>query len=243
MKRIGYLAGALLCVSAVQVQAQELEEILEAHHEVIGLDQFKQHDSFVMRGTAMQMGMEFPVTIYQKRTESGTKMRMELEFQGQTMVPQAFNGEEGWKLMPGMSGGMEIQDATAEELAELKDMKLEGPFYGAEKAGHTLTLLGEDEFEGSPVYMIELKTESGFSATFYMDKETYIVLGQTTQSNMNGQEMSITQVMSNYQEVEGMVFPTSTETRAMGQTVLTMTISDVSVDEDIDDAIFERPEK
>ncbi|MEL6536718.1 MAG: hypothetical protein AAFQ98_14965 [Bacteroidota bacterium] len=236
-----YHTLVLVLLAATATQAQSLEEILEAHFEVTGLEASKEVETIIMKGTASQMGMEFPVIAYQKRTEDGLKQRTQMEFQGQVMVINAWNGEEGWKRMPSMNGGVELQDLTAEELEELEDGQLEGQFYNWEERGVTLTLLDEEEFQGSPIYAIQIEKENGNKSVAYLDQEAYVVIGNTSTMSFQGQQMSTTQIMGNYDMFEGMAMPMSIDTQMNGQTMITITFQEILVNEEIDDELFERP--
>ncbi|HAA15720.1 MAG TPA: hypothetical protein DCE41_30030 [Cytophagales bacterium] len=236
-----YYALAVLLFTATYTHAQSLEEILEAHHEVVGLEATMEAETIVMKGTLAQMGMEFPLTMYQKRTDEGMKQRMQLEFQGQVMVLRAWNGEDGWKKMPGMAGGIELQDLTSEELEEVQDERMEGEFHNWEERGYTITLLDEDEFEGTPAFAIELVKENGSKSVTYLDQETFVMIGSQNTMNMQGQEITTTSVVGNYEMVEGMAFPMSIDIVANGQAIFSMNFSEILIDQEIDDSLFDRP--
>lgn len=241
MKKYGVLVLALLASTAM-MQAQSLEEILEAHHEVMGLETLKETETIITRGKAMQMGMEFPVTIYQKRGEDGKmKMRTQIEFQGMMMIPSCYNGETGWRKMPSMGGAMELQDLSEEELEQAALSRMEGTFYNWEERGLQVTLLEEEEFEGTPCYVIKVVQPNDSETMVYMDQESYVILGQETSMAMNGQTNKATQIMGSYDMVEGMAMPMTMETRMQGQTVVTIKIEEVEVNKAISDDLFERP--
>ena len=182
------------------------------------------------------------MTIYQKRTADGVKMRTQIEFQGRVLVPSAFNGETGWKRMLGMEGGMEVQDLSPEELAQMKNTRIEGEFYQWQKRGRSLELLGEEEFEGSRCYAIKSTQEDGSVSTYYLDQESYIMVGQTSQANMNGQDVTVTQSMGDYDIFGGVAMPMSMETSAGGQMIISISIEEIVVNGSIADELFERPE-
>lgn len=240
MKKYSLFLIALLTIGTA-AQAQTLEEVLEAHFEIVGLEATKGIQTIITKGKAQQMGMEFPVTIYQKRDGDHVKIRTEIEFQGFTMIPQCYNGSEAWKKMPGMSGGLELQDASPDEMAELEEAQMEGVFYRYAERGYELVLLDKEEFQGTEVYPIQITKPSGDIATAYLDTESYVTIGMKAQTTVNGQEVESTQVMGDYDMFSGMAVPMSVETIMNDQSIMTIKFEEVIVGEEIDDTIFEKP--
>ena len=57
---------------------------------------------------------------------------------------------------------------------------------------------------------------------------------------MQGSQAEVETLLGNYQEVEGFIMPFNSEQRMGGQTIITIMIEEVKVNEEVDDAIFSK---
>ncbi len=237
MKKILSLLLAVSFLSAANLSAQDLNEILDNHFEVVGMDKVLETNTVIARGKAVQMGTEFPMALYQKRPD---KVRMEAEIQGTKLI-QAYNGETGWAIIP-WSGSMDPQDLTGDQLKSIKQMgDLDGDLYNWEEKGHTLTYEGEDEMEGTPAYKLRLEKEDGDVFTYYLDAENYVTLRVDTKINVQGTEVEASSWYSNFKPVQGMIMPHSIESKVNDQVQSQIVIDSYEVDSEIDDSMFEKP--
>jgi outer membrane lipoprotein-sorting protein len=222
----------------LNLAAQDLDEILESHYEVLGMDKVLKTKTIIANGKAVQMGMEFPMTLYQKRPGM---VRMEAEIQGTKLV-QAYDGTNGWMIAP-WTGSMEPQDMSDDQVKGMKQMgDMEGDLYGWEDKGFKVTFEGEDEMEGTPVYKIRLEKEDGDVFTYYLDAENYVVLKVDAKVMVQGAEVESSSYYSNFKPVEGMIMPFNIESRANDQVQMQIVIDSFEVDAEIDDSIFSKPE-
>jgi hypothetical protein len=74
-----------------------------------------------------------------------------------------------------------------------------------------------------------------------MDSENYVVLKILSQTMVNGSEVEVEVLMSNFQEVNGYVSAFTTEQRFDGQTGMTIKVEEILFDEEVDDSIFVKP--
>lgn len=237
MKKILSLALSAFLLSAVSLTAQDLEEILDNHFEVIGMDEVLETNTIIAKGKAIQMGTEFPMVLFQKRPD---KVRMEAEIQGTKLV-QAYNGENGWAIIP-WTGSMEPQDMTEDQTKSIKQMgDIDGDLYNWEEKGHTLTFEGEEEMEGTPVYKLKLEKEDGDVFTYYLDAENYVILRADSKVDMQGTEVEASSYFSNFKPVQGMIMPHSIESKVNDQVQSQIVIDSFEIDSEIDDSIFEKP--
>ncbi len=230
---------AILCSSLTS--AQSLEEVLEAHFEVMGVEAAKKVNTIKYQGVASQMGMEFPMYIYTKRIPNGMMVRTELEFQGQVIIPSAWNGSEGWKRMPGMSGEMTMENLSPRELESLKDGRIEGELYALYTSGKSLILDESEEFEGTLSYVVKTISEDGQRTLYYIDQESFVLLGTETIGESEQGSYNVVETRSNYTVVDGMAIALSRELKVNGQTTLTMEYEEVKVNVEIEDSVFNRP--
>jgi outer membrane lipoprotein-sorting protein len=238
---------AVLLLSAFSISAQDmtLDEVLENHFETIGQDKLSEVQTFKMTGKQMMQGMEFPFTVYVKRPG---KIRVEVEIQGNTMV-QAYNGEEGWMINP-FAGSMDPQDVNEDQLKQFKEQSdIDGKLFNWKEKGYEVELVGKEDMEGTEVYKIKLtekpenEGEEGDVTYYFIDADSFVILKATAKRTVQGQQIEVDNFQSNYKQVDGIAFSFAMETKMNGNTVSQMTIEEVKLGEDIDDAIFERPVK
>ncbi len=231
------LASALLAVPA---QAQSLDDVLENYYEAIGgVDAWLAVNS--MRATGSLMigpGVEAPFVLTVKKP----KARMEFTFQGMTGI-QAYDGETAWMLMPFM-GKTEPEPVPEENVEDIKEMaEIEGELINYEEKGHQVEYVGLDTIEGTEVHHIKLTKEDGEIRNYYLDAEYYIPILVTGTSEQMGVVTETEQVLSDYKDVNGLMFPHSMETRAKGSPQgQTITIELIELNVDVDESIFDMPE-
>lgn len=237
-KRILSLTLALLGTAAL-VQAQKLDEVLKNYFEVNGQEALLEAKNSVTTGKMLQMGMEFPFKQY---AAAPSRFRVEATFQGMMLI-QTYNGKEGWTINP-FAGLTEPQPMGE---MELKAMALQADFEGmlwnyAEK-GYQVTLEGTKDVEGAECYVIRIVTEQGDEFLNYLDTESFVMLKSASKMDMDGTIMESETYMSNYQQGDGYVFPGKIETRVNGQVQNTIILETMEIGLDLDDAIFEKPQK
>jgi outer membrane lipoprotein-sorting protein len=218
--------------------AQDLQEILDKYFETAGQKKLLTVKTLVSSGNMLQMGMEMPFKTYLKRPN---KSRLEVDIQGTQMV-MAYDGENGWAIQP-WTGSTDPVDLVGLEFRSVKEMAdLDGAMWDYETKGHQLELVGTDELEGTEVYVLKLTRKDGDISTFYVDSEKFVTLKMVNKTIAEGQEIEMEMYMSNYQEVESIKYPYTTEQRMNGQTITIINIEEVKFDEEIDEAMFLKPE-
>lgn len=232
---ITFISLALLTVGSAY--AQDLQKILDQYFETAGQKKLLTIKTMVSSGRTLQMGTEMPFKTYQKRPN---KSRLEIEIQGAKMV-MAFDGENGWAIQP-WTGSEEPIDLAGMELGSVKEMAdLDGALWDYEKKGHQLELVGKDDFSGTEVYVLKLTRKEGDISTFFVDSKKYVTLKMVNKSVIEGQEIEMEMHMSDYQEVDGIKYPFTTEQRMNGQVFMTIKIEEVTFNEELADDLFSKP--
>jgi len=217
------------------VQAQSLDEVLNKHYEAIGQEDLLEKETYIIQAKISQMGMELPMLMKMKRPN---KFRMEMEMQGQKMI-QVYDGAKGWVLAPWMSP--EPQALEGPQLQQAMDQAdIDGELYGYKDKGHSADLIGKVKVDENEVYRIKLTTKDGIVKNYYLDADSYLVTKVKSKVTAQGQEVEIEQFMGDYDNIEGVMVAKKIETKSpMGTAVIT--IEDVSFNENIEDAAFEKP--
>lgn len=239
-KRFISLFTVILMISGMSAATQDmtLDEILEAHFETINQEKLNEIGNMVQIGRALQMNMELPYKTVMQRPD---KMYMEVEIQGAKMQ-QAYNGETGWMIAP-WTGTMEPQDLTGAQLKSFETQAdMDGDLYNWEEKGHQVTLVGEEEMEGTPVYNIKLIHANGDEYNYYMDAENFVVLKVKSRIKVEQGEVEGETYLSNYKPANGIIMPFVIENRVNGQTQMQIVVDTVKFDQELDENIFEKPE-
>lgn len=236
MKRKVTTTLMMAFAAVLLLSAQDVNEILEQHFEAIGQENLLKAKSIQATGKALQMGMEFPFTMINKRPD---KLKLTIDVQGSQIV-QAVNGESVWAVNP-MTGSSDPIDVTGPEADGLKEnADLDGQLWNWDEKGHQLELDGTEDVDGTESYVLKLTKKNGNIDYFYIDTDSYLILKARSKTMMQGSEIETETLLSNYQEVEGFVMPFNTEQQMNGQTMITIMIEDVQVNQEVDDAIFSK---
>lgn len=198
-----------------QLPLLPLEQILDNYYDAIGGEEaWLAVRSLKMTGRMMMgPGMEVPVSVFVQRPD---KQRVEFTFQGMTGI-QAIDGEQAWEVMPFL-GKMEPATMPAEQADQMRDhLDIEGPLVGWASKGHLLELLGPGSAQGTDAYLIKVTLVSGKEQTYYLDGDSFVPFLMESTSTLQGVEVEIETVFSDYKDVGDLVVPHSIEIRPKGQ--------------------------
>jgi len=231
------IVSMLMAVFAIgTISSQDLQEILDNHFETIGQEKLLEAKTVYAKGKIMQMGMELPFEMISKRPN---KIKMIIEIQGSKII-QAFDGETVWAVNP-LSGSSDPIDVTGPEADGIKEnADLDGQLWNWEEKGHQLTYEGTEEIEGVELFVLKLAKKNGNIDYYYIDPDSYLITNTKSKITMQGQEIESEAFLSNYQEIDGHIMPFTTEQRVNGQTMITLVIEEVQVDNEYDDSIFSK---
>jgi outer membrane lipoprotein-sorting protein len=237
MKKLTFLLA--LTLTAFTMKAQTADEVVEKYLKAIGgADKWKKVESTVMSAKGETQGMTFPVTMSAMKPNL---LKVEIDIQGMKMVQPAFDGTTAWVINP-MGGGAEPTKMDAETTKELAKDQFEDEFIDYKTKGHTVTLEGTEEAEGTKCFKVKIALKEGGEKIYFFDADNYIpimVREFAMTGPMKGQASET--VLGDYKEVEGMMMPHSIEQKAGGQTQFVMKIEKIEVNPKIDKAIFAFP--
>lgn len=202
-----------------------------------GLEKMKAVKTVKMTAKIMNHGMEVPGTMELKRPNM---IRMEFTIQGQNIV-QAFDGENGWMIMP-LMGVKDPQKMTEDDVKEVKEQAdFDGPLVDYKEKGNTVELMGKEDVEGTSAYKIKVTLKSGDVRYIFVDADSFLELKTTAMIKREGNEMQIDSYSGDYKEVNGLMLPFSIETKMKDQTISQITVDNVEMGVDLDDAMFKMP--
>ena len=234
-KSIFTFVATLIMAALTGVQAQSIDNVLKNHFNAIGQEKLLEQETYMVKATISQMGMELPMEMKMKRPN---KFRMEMDMQGQKMV-QAYDGEKGWMIAPWMSP--EPQDLSGQQLDQAMDQaNIDGELYNYKEKGSAATLIGKVNVDGSPMFNIKLTDKEGNVKNYFIDAESYLVKKVKAKVSAQGQEVEVEQNLSDYKNIDGILMPMKMESKMpMGSAIIIF--ESIVFGENFDDSIFTRP--
>ena len=180
-----FLSFAMAFMAISVINAQELDEILDNHFETIGQENLLDVTCIQATGKALQMGMEFPFTMINKRPG---KLKVTVEVQGFEII-QAYDGETVWTINP-MTGSTDPLDVTGPEADGLKESSdMDGQLWKYKEKGHQLELEGTEEVDGTEAFVLKLTKKNGNIDYYYLEQESYLIFKMKSKTIMNGSEV------------------------------------------------------
>ena len=239
MKKYLYLFfGFMILVNFLQAEIS-VDEIVKKNIEACGgIKKLSSIKTTKVEAKFTLMGVEGPAVINQKRPN---KMRIDVTFQGMQIV-QAYDGKKAWIIMP-FHGSTDPQDMPETEAKSfINDADFDGPLVDYKKKGHKVELLGKEDFEGTPIYKVKLTTKDGSIKTLYFDKEYFLLLKSVSTTKIQEKDVEKTEIYSDFKEVQGIMIPHSI--KITGEMFnIEMVFEKIEFNVDIDDKIFNMPEK
>jgi len=156
--------------------------------------------------------VQLPFVMDLKRTR---KMRMELQFNGQTAI-QVFDGSNGWKLRPFLNR-KEVEPYTAEEMkSSSTQADLDGYLIDYSAKGTKIELEGNEKVEGLDAYKLKLTTKDGQAIHVWINAQTFLeakIEGQPRR--LDGVYHPVEIYYRDYKSVRGLQIPHVLETRVL----------------------------
>ncbi len=223
--------------SCFSLSAQDVDEIVNAYIEVIGGADAIKKIKTQKTDLTMTMGpMELGGTMV---AASPDKSRTDIDFQGKSFT-NAYNGEVAWMINPMM--GEDPQKMPEAEAEEIKNRKFEPEFIDYKEKGHAIEYVGTSEVEGAECHELKMTKKDGTIEHHYFDTENNVlIMTKTTIKQGPGKGQQAETYLSDYQEVDGLMFPFFMETKANGQSVMKMTFKNMVLNPEIDESIFDFP--
>ena len=232
----------LLFVFAIsgKIFSQDADEIVNKYiHAIGGLDNIQAIKTIKLTGKVTAGGMDIPFTQTCKRPQM---VLMESTIQGMTMK-QVFDGTHGWTINPFM--GKKDPDLMSKdaEKAIQRNADFEGQLINYKDKGCKIELIGKENLEGSQVYNIKLIDKNNDTTSYYIDADSYLVVKQNDKLKFDAKEITSESILSNYKQVNGVMFPFSIESKSpdnpMGSAKIT--VDSIEINITVDDSIFKMP--
>jgi hypothetical protein len=143
------------------------------------------------------------------------KMRLELQFKGQTAV-QVYDGTNGWKFRPFLNRS-DVEPYSKEELEIASHVQdLDGPLVDYAAKGSRIELAGTEKVEGYDTYKIKVVERSGHTFHIWIDALTFLeakIEGQPRR--LDGTEHPVEVYYRDFRTVDGLRIPFEIETTVL----------------------------
>jgi len=224
--------------AAFGTQAQTVDDVVNKYVQALGgADKMRSMQSSVAEGTMTLQGMDIPLkvsTIHKKG------VRVEFDVMGTNNIT-VMTPTSGWMLMP-INNQTEPVDADAASVKEAAiDMDLTGELLDYKAKGNQVKLAGKETQEGQELYKISLTRKDGSGSDYFLDANSYHVAKRVTKKSVQGQEVEVTELFSNYKKsAEGFVYAETTEQMPLG---MKMNFSKMQINSGVDEKILEKPKQ
>ena len=161
--------------------------------------------------------------------ERPRKMRMELQFNGQTAI-QVYDGANGWKLRPYLNRRV-VEPYTPDEM-KMASMQadLDGPLVDYAAKGTQIELAGMEKVEDRDTYKLKLTMKNGEAIHVWIDAQTFLeakIEGQPRR--LDGTYHPVEIYFQDYRAVNGLQIPHVLETKVLPVTKTALGIRDTPV--------------
>ena len=170
MNKIGIIVVGILVLHANVLFADTLEDILQQHSKTIG--QIESWEK--LKDLTYELDIKEPSFslkgIY-RVTRSG-KMRIDIFAGGQHVFTEVFNGHIGWQWQQGDKNPEVIKSEPAAVLRH--GIEMPGHVFSLmdmQKNGHQLSYIGEEQWQGMPVHLLELKLKDVTRSSIFSNKK------------------------------------------------------------------------
>jgi hypothetical protein len=230
------LAAILLAGSA---SAQTADEIISNYIKAIGgKEKLSKLTSVYTEATIDAMGMQGTVKTTQL---NGKGQRQDIDIAG-AVITNCFNDKGGWSINP-MAGSTTAESMPDAQYNQGKDQILIGaPMINYAEKGYKVELVGSDSVAHKAVFKLKLTSPTNNTSVYCFDKSTFFIVQSTTQSEMQGQTIENVLTFSDYRDTGGYFVPYKIDMdMAGGQFTMSMTVTKVELDKQVDETIFAKP--
>lgn len=160
--------------------------------------------------------------------KSPDKIRDEITFQGLTQI-SAYDGKQAWQISP-FEGRKDPQKLSGDDSKELVDAAdLAGPLVDYQAKGNKVEYLGTEDIDGTDAHKLKVTRANGDYVYIYLDPDYFLEIREINHRHIRGQDQTNTTDVGEYEKVNGVYFPFSTE--GNGTQLIEKAEANVSVDD------------
>lgn len=230
-----------ICVTlgliAAPAWAVTVEEVIAKHVEARGGRRaWDEVRTMKLTGQLQAFSEVAPFTLHRKRD---FKYYMDQVQNGRKVVT-GFDGQSAWWDNHWRSPGAAPIDAGPDLDALMREVDFATSLFDYGERGFKVELIGETEIEGLPAIGIKLTRDDDSVDTWYLDPKTYLELARESPGSDFGRPMPTRTFFDDFREVGGVMIPHYVEGQWYTRDRI-MTVENVELNLDIDDALFRIP--
>jgi hypothetical protein len=247
--KIKILTLLLMLGASNLVMAQTADEIINKFFENTGgKDKYAALQGVKMFAKVNQGGMEIPLEIVQLKDG---RQYTSITFQGKVIKQGVFDGTTLWNTNF-MSMKAEKSDAESTENFKTSLADFPDALYDYKAKGYTVELLGKETIEGSETFKLKLTkkplTVDGVKTDnvvfYYFDIDNFVPIMTESEIKAGPAKGKIQQgKMSEYQEVDGLLFPFSLAQGIKGEPSQALTVIKIELNPKVENSAFEMPKE
>jgi hypothetical protein len=152
---------------------------------------------------------------FQMDMERVRKVRVELQFNGQTAV-QVYDGTNGWKVRPYLNRH-DVEPFTEDELKTASEQSdLDGLLVDYAAKGEKVELEGMEKVEDHDAYKLKVTTKDGRAVHVWIDAKTFLEAKmEGTPRRLDGKMHPVEIYYRDFRNVHGLQIPFLLETRVL----------------------------
>ncbi|HRD57513.1 MAG TPA: hypothetical protein PK504_05660 [Ferruginibacter sp.] len=231
MKTLKTIIAALICMLALNVNAQTADEVIAKYVAAMGgAEKLNAINTVKMEGSINAQGMDIPITI---TTLNKKGMRMDIDVMGTTGY-QVMNTTKAWRFFP-FNGDTDPVEMTETEFKSGKEqMDLTDKLLHAKELGYKIEYAGKEEVDGAPAFKLKVINPAGEESFTFIDEKTSFKVKQVSKRDIGG---TLTEIISSFkdfkQTAEGFWFPHTIDSNIQGAVSFSKITANAAVDESI----------
>ncbi|UCF78103.1 MAG: insulinase family protein [Candidatus Eiseniibacteriota bacterium] len=155
-------------------------------------------------------------------------------------VVQTLDGDSGWMSTP--QGVMALQGSQAAELKKMVRFELFSVLKAFVRGEAEIQYLGDTQLDGHDVFELLVSLGDDASSRMFVDKKDYTIVGNSRRANTMEGPAEITEILSDFRDVEGLKVSFASAQRAGDKEVSSSSISEFKINPEVDLSIFAKPE-
>ncbi len=209
-----------------------VEQVLDKYITAIGgKDKLMKVKDLTMNMAADAMGQTIEMKIIQK---SPGKTYQAFIMGGVAQQETILNGDKGK-----ITAGGQSQAMPAEQVASSKEQSVLFTEMQFKALGYEAKLVGTENLDGKNVFVVETTSPLGKKQTLFFDTKTYLKVKESSNiPGPNGQLQTVSTDLSDYKEVDGILFPFSRKLVGAAPIPLDLKITEIKVNSAVSDDLF-----
>ncbi|MFC2156264.1 hypothetical protein ACFLT9_00365 [Acidobacteriota bacterium] len=206
-----------------------------------GAEKWANVENFTMEGIYVSFSEPEPFKIWRQRPDlyrfDSNRINM--------IVIHVYDGQKAWWINPLMGPPHDkpqiIPSQNNLDKVTLRERYFEPVFWNYAKKSNTVELQENEIFDDKECYKIKVTLADSTVEFWYIDTESYLVVGMTGDTYDFGIKCTLETFFSDYQDVDGLKFPFLIESE-YGTRYRSTEIEKIDINTEIDHAVFVMPD-